>query len=133
MIMARAGMRVVCKHCGGPKANRPRGLCYWCYHDPEIRAEYPKQSTSSNHRGFGNEQVAKPLPAEATDEVPGTEAKIDVMAARAEAGFQIFHPEDAVVNEDDVLVTVYVGPMAFYRHQHIRVVDRPRQGGRHNK
>ncbi len=40
-----------------------------------------------------------PLPIEPTDAMPGTPEKLAVMAIRAEAGYQVFHPLDA--RDDD--------------------------------
>lgn len=32
----------VCLHCGVHPINRPRGLCWGCYHTPGVRQLYPK-------------------------------------------------------------------------------------------
>lgn len=33
-----------CRHCGGDKVNRPRGLCWSCYYTPGVKALYPSTS-----------------------------------------------------------------------------------------
>lgn len=33
-----------CRHCGGGPVNRPRGLCWTCYHKPGVRELYPSAS-----------------------------------------------------------------------------------------
>jgi hypothetical protein len=71
---------------------RPRGLCNSCYVNPDIRHRYPRFV----ERGVNVEGTGHILPAaEPTDALPGTKAKVRVMAARALAGQAIFHPQDA--------------------------------------
>jgi hypothetical protein len=36
-----------CRHCGYEKANRPRGLCWVCHKDLDIRKQYPSSSKYS--------------------------------------------------------------------------------------
>jgi hypothetical protein len=47
-----------------------------------LRAEYP------------GDYDAPPLPQEATDLLPGSAMKLDLLERRAEAGEQLFHPEE---------------------------------------
>lgn len=86
---------MLCRHCVRFVANRPRRLCWRCFAQPEVRGRYPPLGAAS---GVGADHDAEPLPAlEPTAACPGSEAKIRIMAARAERGEQIFHPLDAGV------------------------------------
>lgn len=44
----------VCQHCHKGKVNRPRGLCWGCWHDPAVRFIYPV--------GSGNPDTARYVP-----------------------------------------------------------------------
>lgn len=35
---------MICRHCQKRNVNRPRGLCWSCYHDPAILPLYPPSS-----------------------------------------------------------------------------------------
>jgi hypothetical protein len=82
-----------CRHCAAPKVNRPRGLCWACYYAPGVRQMYPPTSPYAR-RGSGNGPAPRPLP-EPTAALPGTPEKVEVLAARAEAGELLHHPDDA--------------------------------------
>jgi hypothetical protein len=50
---------------------------------------------------FPDEFVERPLPAEPTDEMPGSPAKIELFAARRAAGILLHHPGDRKSVADD--------------------------------
>ncbi len=83
-----------CVHCKVGKVNRPRGLCWPCYHIPGVKEQYPSTSMYAR-RGVSNITGAPKLPSKPTTEPPGTPAKIEVMGARAALGHEVFHPADA--------------------------------------
>lgn len=91
-------MTGLCLHCQTRWANRSRGLCEKCYYTPEIRQRYP--STHKNapvqHGSLPPPRLTKPEP---TTAIPGTPEKVAVMAARAEAHQELWHPQDAVLDE----------------------------------
>lgn len=87
-------VRAICRHCHVCTAHRPRGLCWTCYYAPGVRDLYPSTSKYAR-RGVGNFNGNTPLPPEPTAAKPGTPEKIAVMGARAEAGQQLWHPDDA--------------------------------------
>lgn len=94
------GAMGTCAHCGKRRYIQARGLCQRCRKKPEVRALFPK--------GWVNPATAKlagldqldlvtywfPLADEPTTALPGSEAKIEVMRERAEAGRAVFHPDD---------------------------------------
>lgn len=88
---------MICRHCQRRPAHQARGLCFRCYEDRVIRCQYP--ADNSGRRGVGNFTGWQPLPAEPVPHPPGTPAKVAAMAARAEAGEQLWHPEDAGYGE----------------------------------
>jgi hypothetical protein len=81
-----------CRHCGRPKANRPKGLCWRCSYTPGVPALYASTSRGGR-RGVGN-TAGGFAPCEPTDAEPGTGEKVEVLAGRAERGEQLFHLED---------------------------------------
>ena len=99
---------MMCRHCLVRKGVRPRVLCGPCYYSP-VRALYPVVSKYAIH-GVGGSVKRPPLP-EPTGAAVGSNEKIAVLAARAEAGEQLFHPKDSrrVVPESAYLVR---GPRA---------------------
>jgi hypothetical protein len=84
-----------CRHCGQAPINRPRGLCWHCWHDAEVRDLYPPSVSKFARRGNGCGHGGYRLP-EPTDALPGTEAKVRVLEERARRREQLFHPQDAV-------------------------------------
>lgn len=88
-----------CRHCGRNFARRCRGLCWACYYTPGVRDRYPKlprgRYVYQSHDSYG----CRPLPTEPTAALPGTLAKMDVLAARVEAGVALHHPLDARRND----------------------------------
>lgn len=88
-----------CKHCGRPKVNRPRGLFWQCYYTPGVKDQNP---STSKHARFGVRDFCgpAPLPREPTTARAGSPEKIAVFAARAEAGENLFHPEDSLEEQE---------------------------------
>lgn len=84
--------RTTCKHCGRPKVNRPRGLCWSCFYRPGVRELHPSTSVYA-HRGIGHRPPRK-LP-EPTQARGGTPEKVAVLAGRVERGECLWHPLDA--------------------------------------
>jgi len=78
-----------CLHCGIRKARRARGLCWRCSITREIRCLYGIKDSRYNRRGAGSSE-AHGVP-EPTQAMPGTEAKIEVLRCRAEAGLLLWH------------------------------------------
>jgi hypothetical protein len=79
--------------------NRPRGLCWTCYYTAGVKELYPPTSKYAR-RGVANFHHAAPMP-EPTAAPPGTPEKVAVLAARAERGETMFHPDDATGTDDD--------------------------------
>ncbi len=82
-----------CRHCGTHKMSRPRGLCWGCYLQAEVRALYPIRVSKYNRRGYDNR--SRIPPAAPTDALPGTPEKIAVLHKRARLGMELWHPDDA--------------------------------------
>lgn len=91
--------RLPCRHCGRKATIRARGLCYFCYDDPAVRQTYPPSryaplkfrgdpDADDFNGGYG-------LPAGPTAELPGTLAKLDILAERVKARTALHHPDDA--------------------------------------
>jgi hypothetical protein len=85
-----------CRHCQQERANRPRGLCARCYHQPELRERYVSLSKFAR-RGPGNFNGQPPLPPFPTTALPGTPEKLAVLQARAGSHQCLWHPDDATV------------------------------------
>ncbi len=86
-----------CIHCGIFTKSRPRDLCWRCYYDPDIRDLYAPRQTNSRYADYNR----KPGPAkEPTSALPGTQEKELVLTARAEAFQELWHPADALPDED---------------------------------
>jgi hypothetical protein len=63
---------------------------------------------------------ARPLPAEPTDALPGSEEKIRVLAQRAERGEQLWHPldrrgQDATSTLSGLSPQARAGPVRIYQ------------------
>jgi hypothetical protein len=86
----------VCRHCNDPakRVNRPKGLCWTCYHLPGVRERFGTLS-KYGRRGVGNGTGGRSLPVAATKALPGTSAKVGVLEERAKAGRALWHPDDA--------------------------------------
>lgn len=82
----------MCRECNARRACRPRELCWGCYKDLDIRAQYETNQVSGR-RGVGHVGTGrKPIP---TDALPGTPEKLAVLEMRAAMGLQLFHEDDA--------------------------------------
>jgi hypothetical protein len=101
---------LLCKHCHKkPAARGKRGLCWGHYQDREIRHRYPISP-------FRPDLLAKavtrfldavfPPSGEPTDAPPGTEARLQVYALRAERHEPLFHPQDTYADARPILWTV---------------------------
>lgn len=85
----------MCIHCGREPANRPRGLGWNCYYKTGVRDRYPPTDGGRWARnGPGQRVRGLALPATPTAALPGTEAKMAVMAERVTRGEALFHPAD---------------------------------------
>lgn len=87
-----------CRCCGVRKVVRPRGLCWTCYNRPGVRELFgppdPRTAKYARRSGVGlGFRARAPLP-EPTRAEPGSAEKLAVLAARAAAGEQLFHPDD---------------------------------------
>ena len=88
--------RKPCRHCGHKYANRPKGLCWRCYHTRSIRYMYEKNYGGG---GLGCYEYADiyggyELPERPTSSPPGSEEKIQTMAERFAAKRRLWHPLD---------------------------------------
>src|SRR6516162_560033 len=85
---------ILCRHCHGKKANRPRGLCWTCYYRPGVRDRYP--STSKFGRREIDDFYGWPIdPPEPTAAPPGSPEKVAVLENRARQRVSLWHPKDA--------------------------------------
>jgi hypothetical protein len=95
--------RPLCCHCGKlparlstPGCTFSVPLCWRCRADPAIRRLHPSPSKYAR-RGVS---VGGGLPPEApTDAVPGTPAKVRVLAERAATQRALWHPQDGPRDE----------------------------------
>lgn len=85
----------ICVHCKQKKCSRPRGLCHGCYYTPGLTEKYPPVDPARAGRR-GELGLVQPLvgPAFPTDALPGTEAKVCVLEARAAMHCELWHPRD---------------------------------------
>lgn len=89
--------KATCSHCSRPVyALRSRGLCDRCYVVRAIRVQYPLLRPGFDWRSSAGIHERAGLP-EPTSAPPGSEAKIAVMAARAERNESLWHPLDGPV------------------------------------
>ena len=84
----------ICRHCNRRKVTRPRGLCFPCYYAPTVRDRYPSVS-KFGRRFVGDFCGLPPLPCWPTSAMPGSDAKIEVLALRARSKQSLWHPQDA--------------------------------------
>jgi hypothetical protein len=96
---------MICRHCGCKRVNRPRGLCWSCYYKPGVRSRYPSTS-KFGQRGIGNGNRTAPLPTEPTVARPGTPEKVAVMEQRARRRQSLWHPSDAPMDRESLLLGV---------------------------
>jgi hypothetical protein len=92
-------MKPKCKNCRRLPVNRPRGLCWGCWHKPEVLARFPITSKFCPQvPTLGNSQK---LPADQpTTSRPGTLTKVAVLEFRASRGLALWHPGDASLPPD---------------------------------
>lgn len=83
-----------CRHCGHATCSRPRGLCWTCYYNPQIRDQYPTTS-KFGRRGPGQGNANAKMPMEPTNALPGSPEKVEVLIARAMRREALFDPRDA--------------------------------------
>jgi hypothetical protein len=89
---------MTCQHCGRRPANRPRQLCWTCYYAPGVKDQYAP--LSSHREGLGlRSPSGLPRP---TSIAPGPR-KVSILCARAELGFELWHPDDFVLGQEDTL------------------------------
>ncbi len=83
-----------CRHCHKNKARADRrGFCWACSRKPAVRQQYPETS-KYGRRGVGIRAKGRPA-CQPTTALPGTEAKVADLAARAAAGQHLFCDADA--------------------------------------
>lgn len=88
----------LCRECGEYKVCRPRGLCWVCYYSPGVRETFVIESKFAR-KGVGVRNITGKTP-NPTDARPGSPEKIAVLAARAEAGESLFHPDDSFEEQE---------------------------------
>lgn len=100
-----------CRHCQHKVANRPRGLCWSCFSDLDIRVLYPRNPMSGK-LAVRDSYKTRPLPENPTDALPGSKEKLLVMEERASRQEQLFHPDDPYLltqKEIDPICKVHLG------------------------
>lgn len=95
-----------CVHCKERKASQQRNLCNVCCRVPEVRTQYPYRNIETWDGGGGDfrSQAALQalaalessvaLPDRPTNAIPGSRAKMKVMAERLALKQSLFHPKD---------------------------------------
>lgn len=84
-------VRAVCQHCHKSPAGRPRGLCWGCYRNLEIRNRYPRRFVP---QGIPDRFCNPPLPPYPTRALAGSREKLAVLCIRAMLGYNLWHPDD---------------------------------------
>ena len=83
-----------CRHCHTTAMySGRRGLCNRCYRDTDTRRLYPELDTVTPGVSISN--PCRGIAPKPTYEPPGSEGKLRVLEARAAAGYDLFHPNDA--------------------------------------
>lgn len=91
-----AAVRMIeCLLCGETKPHKSRYLCLACYQNPlsknlKIPVNYRVARLDRSEPEMSTETLDEP-----TRHPPGSEGKIEAMAARWAAGRPLFHPQDA--------------------------------------
>ena len=83
----------LCVNCGMAPGHRPGKLCYRCSQVVMVKRRFPSKFAN---RGYGLGNETPPMPPEATTHLPGSVGKYRVLCWRAEHGFHLYHPDDAV-------------------------------------
>lgn len=117
-------LQPMCRHCQR-LPNRCRGLCWVCYHRPEIRQHYPLPPNRQTRCGHGSANRRAVLPPTPTDALPGSEEKIQILAERARLGQQLFHPDDRVVFDFDTVPTVQPTKEGWHNRQLGKNMSKP--------
>jgi len=68
-------------------------ICWKCFHEPDVLEEFAEEARVGE----------RPLPPRPTSALPGTRTKVHVLAARHEAGYQLWHEADAKVGDETTL------------------------------
>lgn len=89
--MAKATQR--CRACDRLCLPKNRGLCWRCYHNPDIRYLYAPFSFKKDDDGDFNGGYTLGSP---THHAPGTEGKIKVFIERLQEKISLFNPLDEV-------------------------------------
>lgn len=100
-----------CRHCRIRQVSRARGLCFRCSRDAAIRNLYPTTSKYAN-KGISadGEDDFEPQPCpEPTEAIPGTEAKLAVLEARAAARVELWHGGDVRFVFDSRGIAIFKG------------------------
>jgi hypothetical protein len=86
-----------CQHCKRRKNCKPRGLCYRCHTDPDVRALYPPNGAWGAAGALGAAAELTPLyPASRPTYCrPGTVGKFLELCRRYAAREALWHPRDA--------------------------------------
>lgn len=93
----------LCRHCPTGRVCRPRGLCFTCYTDREIRCQYPTQNTPSARRSLAASVTRVDPPSRpAWDAPPGSAKKIEIMVERVRLKQSLFHPQDTTRHDEFV-------------------------------
>jgi hypothetical protein len=105
-MIATNGYRL-CNYCRKPNSIRARGLCSNCYQKEDIRKEFasalePVTKLGSGITRAGNRESSVPrgCECEPTTHPPGSIGKIMVMCDRASKGLPLFHPRDAIMDQE---------------------------------
>lgn len=89
-----------CRHCGRKRVYRPRGLCWSFYENLDVRSQYePLNKYGKRGRRGHDARNGAYLSAEPTEDLPGTEGKVQTMEERAARGEGLFHPRDRARSE----------------------------------
>jgi hypothetical protein len=91
---------IPCLNCGRTTKGHGRGLCQRCYTRRAIRRRFPVLRPSRGGSLPSLPAVPLAIALQPTPHLPGSEAKMAVLAARFAAGVELFHPLDAAVPED---------------------------------
>lgn len=104
----------LCQHCKVKPFNRPRKLCWTCYHRPGVKEKYVDTSKYSR-RGSGNVTGKRPKPQQATDTQPGSEERIKVLMERAALGEELHHADDLKCEAPVGLTSMIARSLRAYR------------------
>jgi hypothetical protein len=102
-----------CRNCNKVCCLRPRFLCWKCASSADIRNKFPSEYMESID-GSKIKRWPGPMdiPPEPTKFLPGTPEKIAVLTWRVENGYLLWHPDDAVRDDDNCDIPVIVNDAA---------------------